>query len=313
MGSGSKEEAKSSEEPGSAQLGLSALIGIPWLMFSMLCGLFALVYHHYALVVWGMVGLWILLALLFLVLNARNRMDGSWFLLLGILCICATINGSIAGQYNYWTNMYPYWSYYEHSTYTNVLPTSPSIGHSDAGQLVFASTSRVDTTRALGYKAGTVYCVAPILDDHQVNHVEYWAAGVDCCDSRGDFSCDDTWDPKAKSGLVLPSFIGATVTLSNSDIGMRGRWWKGTRDRFIQAVKMAEASYELKSSENPLLVQWVSNPQRYTDNLWRHGVGHVVGSMSVYFLLSLIFGAGFQAFSKRAAASTKRPPSFDAP
>jgi hypothetical protein len=309
MGS-SKEGSGSSEEPGSAQLGLGALIGIPWLMFSILCGLFAFVYHHYALVVWAIISLWFLLAFLFMVLDARNRMGGSWFLLLGMLCVAAAVNGSIAGQYNYWTNMYPYWSYYEHSTYTNVLPTASAISHSDAGKIVFASTARVDTSRALGYKQGTVYCVAPILDDHQVNRVEYWAAGVDCCNSRGDFACDDTWDPTAKSGLVLPAFMGATVSMANSDIGVRGKWWRSTRDRFIQAVKMAEASYDLKSAENPLLVQWIANPQRYTDDLWRHGVGHVVGSISVYFLLSLIFGAGFQAFSKRAAAATQKAPTF---
>lgn len=309
MGSSAKDNP-SSEEPGSAQLGLGALIGIPWLMFSIACGLFAFVYHHFAWIVWAVVMLWVILGFMFLILDARSRMGGSWFMLLAIMCFCAAVNGSIAGMYNYWTNMYPYWSYYEHSTYTNVLPSESAVSHSDAGKIVFSSTARVDTTRALGYKQGTVYCVAPILDSREVGHVEYWAAGIDCCNSRGDFSCDDTWDPQAKSGLVLPTFIGGSVGMSNTDIGIHGKWWKSTRDRFIQAVKMAEATYELKSADNPLLVQWVSDPQRFTDNLWRHGVGHVVGSISVYFLFSLIFGAGFQAFSKRAAAASQRPPSF---
>lgn len=275
--------------------------------------LFAFVYHHYAVLVWGVITLWILFAFLFLVLDARVRMGGSWFMLLAIVCVCAVVNGSIVGMYNYWTNMYPYWSYYEHKTYTNVLPSESAIGHADAGQLVFADTARVDTTRALGYKTGTVFCVAPILGDRVVDHVEYWAAGIDCCNARGDFSCDDSWDPKAKSGLVLPTFIGGNVEMTASDIGAKGKWWKTTRDKFIQAVKMAEASYDLKSAKNPLLVRWISKPQQFTDDLWRHGVGFVVGSISVYFLISIIFGAGLQACSKRAAhAQQRQPPSFEA-
>jgi len=311
----SKDGPPTSEEPGSAQFGLGALIGIPWLMFSIMTMLFAFAYHHYAVLVWGVVIMWVLLAFLFLVLDARKRMGGSWFLLLAIMCICAVGNGCMAGMYNYWTNMYPYWSYYEHMTYTNVLPSEKALGHSDAGKIVFASTARVDTTRALGYKMGSVYCVAPILDesDPLENHVEYWAAGIDCCNTRGDFACDDSWDPKARSGLVLPSFIGGGVELAQSDIGAHGKWWRTTDDRFIQAIKMAEASYELKSSDRPLLLRWISNTQLFTDDLWRQGVGFVVGSVSVYFLISLIMGAGLQACSKRAAvAQQKAPPSFEA-
>jgi len=311
---GQSKDPATAEEPGSGQLGLAALIGMPWLMYSIMAVLFVFAYHHYAMLVWGIISLWMLLALLFLILDARTRMAGSWFMLLGILCICAVINGCITGSYNYWSNMYPYWSYYEHRTYTNVLPTEPAVVHSDAGKIVFANTARVDTTRALGYKVGTTYCVAPILDDARAGRVEYWAAGINCCNSRGDFSCDDAWDANAKSGLVLPSMIGGGVSLSSFDIGATSKFWHSSRDHFIQAVKMAEASYELTSSEHPLLVRWVSNPQAYTEDLWRQGVGYMVASITVYFLISLIFGAGFQACSKRAsgAGAPRGPPAFDA-
>lgn len=307
---GSSKDNPSSEEPGSAQLGLGALIGMPWLMFSMVSGLFALAYHHYPLVVWSIIVCFVILAFFFLTLDARNRMGGSWFMLLAILCICAIANGCIVGMYNYWVNMYPYWSYYEHDTYTNVLPSESAVTHSDAGTIIFANTARVDTTRALGFKQDMVYCVAPILGDHHQDRVEYWAAGINCCNSRGDFACDDSWDPKAKSGLVLPSFIGGTVEMSKVGIGISRPWWKGTPDNFIEAVKMAEASYEMKSAEHPLLVRWTSHPQTFVDDLWRQGVGWVVGSVSVYLLISLIMGAGLQACSKRTASAQQRQPSF---
>merc|ERR1719231_1169470 len=99
-------------------------------------------------------------------------MKGSWFLHIGVLCVCACVAGSLAGLFNYYTFMYQYWSIDEGQTYTNVLPTEPAASHADAGKIVFSSTSRVDTTRALGYKVGTVYCVAPILDDTQFDRVE---------------------------------------------------------------------------------------------------------------------------------------------
>jgi len=108
-------------------------------------------------------------------------MAGSWFLSLGLLSLFAVINAVLCGNYNYWNHMFQYWSYDENRAYTNVLPTEPAASHADAGKIVFADTARVDTTRAVGFKMSTVYCVAPILDDTQLDRVEYWAAGTDCC------------------------------------------------------------------------------------------------------------------------------------
>ena len=70
------------------------------------------------------------------------------------------------------------------------------------GKLIFSLDARVDTARSLGYKAKTVFCVAPIID-YATDSVEYWAAGSNCCGQRADFSCDDVWNPKARSGVVM--------------------------------------------------------------------------------------------------------------
>merc|ERR1719316_1754406 len=100
---------------------MAVLIFIPWLMFAMLSTLFAIAYHHHALAVLLVALVWVMLAIIFMVLDARQRMAGSWFLFLGVLCLIAIILGCMCGAYNYWTNMFLYWSYDEHDYYTNVL------------------------------------------------------------------------------------------------------------------------------------------------------------------------------------------------
>merc|ERR550537_821201 len=157
--------------------------------------------------------------------------------------------------------MFPYYAYDENRSYSNVLPTEPAEAHADAGKIKFSHTARVDTTRAMGYKAGSVYCVAPILDDTQLDRVEYWAAGIDCCPSRGDFNCDDAWNPKAKSGVVILD--------SNALIPTK-------HDFYMKAAKEAEAAYQLSSAEEPLFVRWVADPQGIQDDYWRAGVGFLV-------------------------------------
>merc|ERR1719453_143098 len=105
----------------------------------------------------------------------------------------------------------------------NLMPTNLAEAHADAGKIVFTDATRVDTTRAAGYKDGSMYCVAPIEDDVPIGKVQYWAAGTDCCLGRADFNCDDAWDPKARSGVVILD--------SNT-------WMPSNRDKYTEAVKI---------------------------------------------------------------------------
>lgn len=299
---GTNANAKSKSNAGSQPMGLAVLIGVPWLMFAMVNTLFGMAYHHYAPIVWLLVLAWLLMSIVFLVLDVRKRMGGSWFRFLAILCFLAILNGVILGSYNYWTHLYPYWSYDEKAAYTNVLPTQPSAALSDAGKLIFSTTSRVDTSRALGYKVNDVYCVAPILDNTQMSSVEFWAAGVNCCPARGDFSCDETWNPKSKSGIVL---LGAPEPGQSAERmpSIWARLFGSPSEYYLKAVREAKAAYGMTGSETPLLVRWVRDPQAIQDDYWRSGVGFLVASVCVYLLLSIIAGAILQMWSKRSAAS----------
>jgi len=268
----------------SVALGMLLLTFVPWAFFFTVSCLFAFAYHQHRLLVWALVFSFGGLSFMFMVLDARNKSGGSWYLFLGLLCFFAVVSSAFAGLYNYDTHMFQYWSYEENRLYTNVLPSEPALAHLDAGKIIFSPDARVDTTRSVGFKAGAVYCVAPILDDIQATRVEYWAAGTDCCGQRADFSCDASWDAGARSGVV--------VVDNNSFLSTH-------RDYYMLAVEEAEAAFDLVSAKKPLFVRWVSDPQEVQDDFWRSGIGFLVAECCVYLLISLLFGSVMQLSSRK--------------
>jgi len=264
-------------------------------------------YHHYYLVCWLVVLAFFMLAVIFMVLDSRRRTGGAgpWWLFLGLLSLFAILFSTLCGTYNYWMHMFPYWSYDENRSYQNVLPTEPAEAHADAGKMVFSHTARVDTARAVGYKSGSVYCVAPILDDTQLDRVEYWAAGVDCCPARGDFNCDDAWNPKARSGVVILDTSAGDASVSSGDTSVGFSLFRSRRDYYIKAVREAESNFALTSADHPLFVRWVGDPQAIQDDYWRSGVGFLVATVCIYLLVSIIMGAVMQMMSKRAAVQAE--------
>jgi len=285
-------------------VGMALMIGMPWLMFVTLSVLWTFAYHHFYLVVWMVVLAWGCFACIFMALDSRGRMGGSWFLFLGLLCLFAVVNACLVGSYNYWMHMFHYWSFDENRGYTNVLPTEPAEGHQDAGTIVFSNTARVDTTRAVGYKAGTTYCVAPVMDDTQLDRVEYWAAGTNCCGARGgDFTCDDTWNPKAKSGVVILDMVPGDASISTGDTSVGISLWAPILPYFRKAAKQAEAHYSLTSAKHAIFVRWVADTQVVQDEFWHAGTGFLVAVVFIYLAISIIAGAMLQLWSKRTASA----------
>eukprot|EP00971_Amphidinium_carterae_P343899 6483951-Amphidinium_carterae.1 len=63
--------------------------------------------------------------------------------------------------------------------------------------------TRLDIEHAVGYHAGSYYCVAPVVSSSGASHtIEYMAAGIDCCEQRGTFTCDQAADSSVRSGLA---------------------------------------------------------------------------------------------------------------
>lgn len=284
---GKKDKAKKPAASGNSNaMGMLLLSLVPWLFFLTVSCLFAFAYHRERLLVWGCVFALAGASLMLMVLDSRNKSAGPWYLFLGLLCFVSVTSSAFCGFYNYQTHMYPYWAYEENRLYSNVLPSEPAAAHSDAGKIIFSSDARVDTTRSVGFKAGSVYCVAPIMDDTQATRVEYWAAGLECCGQRSDFSCDDAWNPDARSGVVIVDQDSLVPT---------------HHDYFMQGVHEAEAAFDLVSAKNPIFVRWVADPQEVQDEFWRSGVGFLVAECCVFLLSSVIFGAAMQYGSARTS------------
>lgn len=267
-------------------LNVLALVLVPWMLFFIISILFTFAYHGSHVVVW----ICCLFAVLFSValigagvaggkgdddFDRAHQSGASVQLMLGLLCFLATFLATALGYYSYHEYMFAYWSYQSNGEYTNLMPSELAAAHADAGKIIFSDFSRVDTTRAAGWKDGPVYCVAPVLDDVPVAKVEYWAVGKDCCAQRADFNCDDAWNPKAKSGMVV---------LDSSP------WKESDHDHYMKAVGLAESTFDIISAKEPIFVRWVAEPEVVQDDFWRSGIGFLVAEVSIYFLASVIFG-----------------------
>mmetsp|Transcript_44212 Transcript_44212/g.127753 ORF Transcript_44212/g.127753 Transcript_44212/m.127753 type:complete len:280 (-) Transcript_44212:84-923(-) len=153
-----------------------------------------------------------------------------------------------------------YWRLRETNSYANVLPTERAAGFADAGKVSFADGATLDVSKAIGFKDASTYCVAPVVDTLQGAFVQFWAVGVDCCPERGGFTCDDAWNPLARSGVVVQDASG----------------------EYAAAIKMAEAAYSIASADKHLLVRWVVDPEMVELDYWRVGVAILLGAMLLF-------------------------------
>jgi len=226
--------------------------------------LFTYGYHHIPGVVWSTVCLLSCFALIFILTPPGPTEQGRSGVLLGCLCGSAIVLSTLCGLHNYGTHMEQYWLYEEAREYHNVLPSEPAAAHADAGKITFAEAARIDTTKAVGYKAASTYCVAPILDPSSSNRVEFWAVGLDCCAPRGEFNCDDA----TKEGTEAAH--GGLVVFDTGSIHRHYEY-------FSKAVKESEAANDLVSSAEPIFVRWVKDPESVQASFFGAGNWAVIG------------------------------------
>lgn len=247
------------------------LVLVPWILFAAVSASFAFGYHFVSEFIWFGFAVLLGCTTLFTIMSGSERPMNMY---LGVLCIGAIIAGGCVGFTCYELQFSHFWFLNDGHVYTNVLPSDPAAGYVDAGKLLFTEDSRVDTSKSLGYQDGDTYCVAPILDDSDTGDVEFWAAGVNCCASRGNFICDDAFEPNARGGAVIRS-----VSALSNDV----------RDKYALAVKQAEAAFEIASTPEPLFVRWVQDPQLLQEDFWHVGCGVIIAGLGVYALLQCIF------------------------
>lgn len=212
-------------------------------------------------------------------------------LLSALICVMC---GSLSGASAYDAYFFPYYAFWQRAEYTNVMPSGLAKARGDAGSIVFSEDARVETTTTVGFKVGTTYCVAPVLDD-RTTAVQYWAVGKDCCKARSDFTCSDALSAKAKSGLVVRQ---SGMTLFGNDIEI-----------YMDAVKQSGEVYGYVSAENPLLVRWVEDIETTNTIDFTNGWKQIAWTASVALISlsivnTIIFYFGKAGAERRKAGDT---------
>lgn len=216
---------------------LSKVVLGPWLIFTISSLLFAFCFHNcpHVLIVFAV--LFFAGCVVRCLMESRGGSKDASFAL--ALCALAVVVGSFVGWYNYAGNVANFYAFDERRQYTNLWPDDLAAAHTDASAIVFAMGSKPDVTMSVAYRVGgSIYCVAPIRvwGAPMSNSIQYWAAGRDCCQSNGPYTCDSTRDPLARGGLVI----------TNRDA-----------EFYLQAAKIAAAQGGVTTATQPLFVKWV--------------------------------------------------------
>lgn len=188
------------------------------------------------------------------------------------MCILAVVAGMLTGVYAFEVHTGPFYAMALGRSYDNVLASTPGAAYADAGKIRFADSSLVQVDLSVGYRRSPTFCVAPIMDsgDAQLRTVAFWAAGLDCCPSRGSFMCG----------------AGRTTARAGVRMGPDGMFTKVNRE-FRRAVAQAAIVADLAVDQDPILLQWVEDPE--AEQLSKFlGALSVVGFGSAFFAVAAL-------------------------
>jgi len=153
-----------------------------------------------------------------------QRTCRNWLIL--AVCLWAGLFvGLVLGNNYWWIGVAKYQEYRQMASYVNVDPSrDKGSSFMDSGAIYFKDRSNVDRTKAIAFRNGLTYCVAPVILDPleaavagnvsdsrktaagfvvpQAGTLDFWAVGTDCCGTTGTpFTCFDANNPFARSGL----------------------------------------------------------------------------------------------------------------
>jgi len=192
----------------------------------------------------------------------RARVASDWLpMLFGVVALCSAVflggvNASVMEPWIFVNRL---------RTHTDVLPSDNSQSFQDAGVLHFATGAKIDEEASAGFRWWpNTYCAAPIRGPDEGSSagaatkdgsaapapapaaLGFWAVGINCCDSRGGFTCGDASDAAARSGLRAG----------------------GNTEKFLDAVHMAAAANGEVASPKPVLLVWVKDPEGLGKGAW---------------------------------------------
>ncbi|CAK8990751.1 unnamed protein product [Durusdinium trenchii] len=230
-----------------------------------------------------------------------------WLWWMGFYTIQAAMASLVIGFFLYYRNLVYYWNYKEMRSYTNVAAAQDDAAFPDAYMFLFTEDTRLDTQRAVGYKSrwtGKVYCVAPLVDTTMsaVEPIYYWAIGEDCCEARSDFHCGDAQDPSTRSGLV--ALKPEKIVRPYMQWAVRGSPY----DRYVNAVKLEEATYVTEAAEDPTFIYWSKDPIALKDSFYKDASDAcTIWSLCYFALLAVLsFCTAWRLVPKRKHAGVLR-------
>merc|ERR1719213_387334 len=170
--------------------------------------------------------------------------------------------------------------------YSNVAASQNAQLFQDAGMLQFTSGTKVDATRAVGFRnirTSKTLCVAPLVDSQMSKDdpIVFFAVGENCCGWRATFQCGGAG---ANSGLLMlePEMLTSPTMIWAVD---------GASDfvGFEKAVNLSQAVFSLPVQKNHRFLKWVPNPQENIDQ-YRHWAFKAAGfSCTLYFAIAAAF------------------------
>lgn len=196
---------------------------------------------------------------------------------LGILCLTAIIISLAVGCLGVRGSLLEYHRLSQGASYFNVLASERAAGKSDATTLVFTNQTKVDMYRTFGWtdintRHGHTYCVAPVSAGAPYEtHIQFWAAGVDCCEARANFACGDALRAVVHGALVWPE---TSPYLSG----------------FREAVAGAQALYGVTADPGFMMLKWHGDPVGHRNGLFKQTLTLFLVFGGVYLVISAMIG-----------------------
>lgn len=273
---------------------------VPWLLFVFLYAMecFAVHYFYPSLTIAAVVvSAIVVLAVCAHAVRERLRRLGylpyfiedsggpSWIHVMAMLLSIAWLWAVIMGGIVFDTYQSPYQVINTFNAYNNIAPESAKgTQYMDAGTALFVANTTLDLSKAMGFKNGATYCVAPIVHGNQaLASYDFWAVGTDCCNAtQAQFQCGSYNDTQANGGIRL---------MNDED-----------RAFYRLAVQEAEVQYGIKSV-HPVFFTWTVDPVGQLENIhWQvvnyyligilaHGIWQVVVVTSCSIFFSRVGGA----------------------
>jgi hypothetical protein len=136
-----------------------------------------------------------------------NHETPSWFGFFSTSMGCALICGLLVGQALYQHCMKVTYSTESLLAFQNVYPNRVGTGAEvpPFGSIDFATGTRVDMSKSMGFAGDGVFCVAPlVVAGEPMPSYEFWAVGKDCCtDASNDFHCEGFDEVQNVAGFHL--------------------------------------------------------------------------------------------------------------